>query len=411
MINLSISRLALTLITSSAASLTLTHRHKSFSLVHSAFKKSFSPAIFSSFPLSLTARSTVFERFLQSAICVDSSDYLNATLETGRICLLVGPVNVSYCIFRLCHSQDVSGGALFVIANLTLTQCLFSHNSSPFGGSVYSNGNFSVVSVTFEGGFSDQAGGFVSEASGGCSLGCYLVTFVNLESWNHSCLLRDSLGGAALGHCNISTNNADEQNAGIEIRTSPATLRHCIFFEMAAPRDTALVLRGVADSLVEICIFWLLQTSMKTDGATAFALRGTNATARLVGCSIFHCSPGGGAIIRAFDGGTIVITEMCSTADRVGLLGGEIGITIDQGSRFKHACDDKFYVDVPGHYGFHTFNAHSELVAMRSDMKDGVIVGALAVMVFAMTVVITMIILAQIAKVCTKDDEQYERVQ
>jgi predicted outer membrane repeat protein len=411
MINLTISRLTLGLITSSAASFTFTHRHMSFSLAHSTFKKSFSPAVFSNSPLLLSARSSLFERFLHTAIHVDASDYVNATLETGRICLLVGPVNVSHCIFRLCISRDVSGGALFVIANLTLTQCLFSYNSSPLGGSIYSNGNFTGTSVTFEGGFSDQAGGFVSEASGDCCLGLFLVTFVNLESWNHSCVLRDSEGNATIGHSNISTNNADARNAGMEIRTSPATVKHCLFFEMAAPRDTALVLRGVPDGVVEICIFWMLQASTKTDGATAFALRDTNATARMVRCSVFHCSPGGGAIIRAFDGGKIVLTDMCSTADRVSLLGEANGITVDQGSRFNHGCDDRFHVDMPGHYGFHTFNAHSELIAMRSDMKDGVIIGALAIIVFTIAVAITMIILGQIEKLCTKNEEPYERVQ
>jgi predicted outer membrane repeat protein len=411
MINLTISRLNLAMITSSAASFTFAHGHMSFCLAHSTFKKSFSPAVFSNSAVALRAHSSLFERFLRTAIHVDASDYLNATLETGRICLLVGPVNVSHCIFRLCLSRDVSGGALFVIANLTLTQCLFSYNSSPLGGSIYSNGNFSGTSVTFEGGFSDQAGGFVSEACGDCSLGLWLVTFVNLESWNHSCLLRDSAGSVRIGHCNLSTNNADTQNAGMEIRTSPVALRHCMFFEMAAPRDTALVLRGVSDALVEICIFWLLQMGTKADGGTAFALRGTNSTARLVGCSVFHCAPGGGAIIRAFDGGTILINEICSTTDRVSLLGGEIGIMVDQGSRFKHECHDRFRIDVPGHYGFNTFNAHSELVAMRSDMKNGVIIGALAIIVFAMAVAITMIVLGQIAKVCAKNDEQYERVQ
>jgi hypothetical protein len=411
MLNLSIAHLTLFQVTSSSI-FAFSYRPVSISLTHSIFKRSFSPIVYSPSPLALTLRHSVFERFLSGAIHINSLDYFNTTIDTRRICLLVGPANISHCIFRLCVSRNVPGGALFIVTDASFVQCLFSFNSAPSAGSVYSNGNLTTTSVTFEGGYSPTGSGFVSERSPDSNVTLVLTVFVNLDSANCSCFHRSSGAFTSVVHCNFSTNAADCRTAGVAICDTSAFLQHCLFFDLQADTDTALVLTRTQNATVEWCLFWMLRGGDRSGGSVALSVRESPVwTTAVTLSSFFRCDNPRGPIVRAFDGSRIAFVQVCVTSNLTQFVGDGVGIAIGEDSRMAHDCGDRFRIVAPTVFGYHTFDRHENIAAIRVDMFDGGVIGALFVVAFAVPVGVTMILLSQIAKLCAGENEDYERLQ
>jgi hypothetical protein len=189
-------------------------------------------------------------------------------------------------------------------------------------------------------------------------------------------------------------------------------LRHCLFFELLAEMDTAIVLRNVEDSTVDTCIFWMLKGGTRDGGAVALSVRESmNSTTTIQGSSFFHCDDPRGSIVRAFDGSRIVMLSACSTSNRGHLIGDGEGIELGDDSRLFHECADRFRVVAPTVFGYHTFNQHAEIVTRRGDMFDGVIIGALVIIVFAVPTGVTMMLMTQIAKLWAGEENNYARIE
>ena len=310
--NLTISHLFLINIYKNSPTLVSSNNYLSsisyFQIEKSSFKHFFSTFYYSSFiqpRKQFIATSTLFEQFLSSALCFDHRYlYANETLDSRRLSFIIGPVNISYCKFRLCLGSTKNsfgsdtfhnkGGAIFCLTNLSIYQCLFEHNSAARGGSIYCSGELALKSVTFEGGFSEESQGFVNENCASMPLSVELCLFFNLESLNYACFSRLSPGLAMIVGNNISTNSANQENAGFYLsEVTNLTMRFSVLFELVSLSETSILMDKCGKSQIDRTIFWYIKSNTNSkSGSTCLSYYNTKSICTVQDCSFLICSPG-----------------------------------------------------------------------------------------------------------------------
>ncbi|OHT07709.1 hypothetical protein TRFO_23973 [Tritrichomonas foetus] len=369
-------------------------------IFHSQFRKSFSPIFFSTSPLNFEAQNSLFQQFILTPLRFERAQYSDATIDARRLSFIVGSVNISYCRFRLCLGRNgISGGAIFCVANLSLTQCLFEHNSARKAGSIYCNGELLLKSVTFDGGYSDIGQGFINEDCDYLNLHQELVTFVNLEAINSACFIRSSPGNVVINAINLSTSSAKNSNAGFSLFDTKNDIIFSIFFELTAFKESCIFMKRCKNTQIDRTLYWLIRSSNdNTEGSTCLSYYDTSSKCTVLHCAFLLCSPGGSQLVKASDFAQIFISEACTTVDRVSFIGDESGISVDKKLRVNDQCGDRLVIHIDKPFGYHTENIALDLATMRSDVYDGLIIGALAIIVVIVTASISFLILYQFTR-------------
>ena len=255
MLNLTFACLALRSDLEHGPMITFSNRLSSLSVEKSSFAVFFSSVIRTSLFTKLDLKRNRFDTFLGHALHMEDLNYGNATIEQRRISLLLEPANISFCIFRLCKSNDAKGGAIFSVVDLILYQCWFSYNSAAKGGHIYSNGMIEAISVTFEGGYSSEASGIANEDCDEKVVDLQLVTFNDLRSTKFSSFLRDATGLINIRGINVSGNRADESTAGFIVYRSNVKMSNSLLFELHAKDNAGIVLRHAEGCNMETTLF------------------------------------------------------------------------------------------------------------------------------------------------------------
>lgn len=370
----------------------------SLSIRKSVFEKSFVSTVRTSLFTRLLLTENRFESFLEHPVHVDSLNYYNNTIEKRRMCLLVGPVEISYCIFRLCLS-NAKGGAIFTVTDIQMKQCWFVYNKSPKGGHIYSTAGIQCASVTFEGGYSPEASGFACEDRDIADLDLYLTTFVRLESGNHSCFTSIGPGNVSVRYCNMSTDNADHSNSGFYVKGAALEVIGSILFEMRAKYDTAMVLSSLKKCHIEDALFWFLST----ENGGCVSVRDTVPGVTMRQCSFISCRAENSPMILT-DNSHVMISNVCTDQSKSELIGDQ-KVALDDMVRLMNQCDDRYRVNVPGTFGYATEDYDLELQVMRSEIADGMILGGLSILVVISAMGMTMICAGQIKQFFANRDE------
>lgn len=400
LIHLSLSRIATSPFLSYSYSFTLSNVF----LQRSVFSKSFSTAFYSSIPKSLQIRQCKFQQFLNPSVYIDNLEqYSNATIESKRISLLIGPIEISDCIFRLCIiNDDIKGGAIFSLASMSLTQCLFEFNSAPIAGSLYQSGNLSLKSVTFESGYSFNAAGFMLEAPN-ANLEITLSTFANLNSNNNSCFLHDAEGNTTIKWGNFSTCAADESNAGIKIKNSNVKIIQSIFFELNADFDSTLEFDHIKNCRVQNTLFWFIRSHITNfDRSTIMSVSNTPAMCTLDHCGFMQCSSGSSTLFKGYNSGRILISNSCFSNDRF-FVGNEHEIQFDNSTKFNEQCNEYLIIDAPNDFGYKTKDPIEQLSTLRHDMWNGTAIGLLSVLSMLIGIVISLFLSGNIIRFNKKE--------
>lgn len=391
-----------------------------FHIEKSSFKNFFNSFYYSSFiqpGKHFLSTSTLFQQFLSSALCFDHTYlYSNETLDSRRLSFIIGSVNISYCKFRLClgstknsfgsdmfHSK---GGAIFSLANLSIHQCLFEHNSAARGGSIYCSGELNMKSVTFEGGFSDESQGFINENCELIPLSIEFCLFFNLESNQYTCFSRLSSGPVSIIHNNISTNSARLINAGFYISdVSNFDLKYCILFELFSVSETSILMINCGKSEIYRTLFWYIKSSTNIkNGSTCLSFYDTNSICYLKECSFLICSPGNSKLLASRGESQIIVSGGCSTGskedfnyqksekkekNKKGKEKSDLNdddkqyyrIVIDEKSRFNDQCEDRYVIYASNPYGYYTKNEEIELATKKTDIYEGFFIGVLGLII------------------------------
>lgn len=409
-----------------------------FQIEKSFFKYFFSSLYYSSFiqpNKRFLSSKTLFQQFLTSSLYFDKNYfYNNETIESRRLSFIIGPINISMCIFRLCISGTKinfdsihnKGGAIFCLTNLSIHQCLFEHNSATRGGSIYCSGELTLKSVTFEGGFSEEGQGFVNENCPSMPLFIELCLFVNLESVKHTCFTRTSSGSVSVFSNNISTNSAKKENAGFYLSDRiKLNMKASILFELVALCDTSILMINCGKSKIDRTIFWYLKSSIsKKIGSTCLSFYDTKSVCTIKDCSFLICSPGNTKLISTRGGAKVIISGACSTGDRADFYQNErdkkekknnkltdsnsfnsesdsdLDTIIDKKSRFNEQCQDRYIVYVSQPFGYYIKNDEIELATKKTDIYDGFIIGALGLIIISISSIISFTLLYQITLNC-----------
>lgn len=397
-----------------------------FQIEKSSFKNFFSSFYYSPFiqpRKHFLSTSTLFQQFLSSALYFDHSyQYSNETLDSRRLSFIIGPVNISYCIFRLCLGSTKNnfgsdtfhnkGGAIFCLTNLSLYQCLFEHNSAAKGGSVYCSGELMIKSVTFEGGFSEKSQGFANEDCEQMPLSIELSLFTELESTKYSCFSRKSAGPVSVKSINVSTNSASQKNAGFYISdASSFILKYSILFELVSLSETSILLINCGKSEIYKNLFWYIKSNTNTkNGSTCLSFYDTDSVCLVKDCSFMICSPGNTKMFVTSGLAQIFISNGCSTGSKEELAYQNLedrkkkksdsnhGVVVDGKSRFNDQCIDRYVVYISNSFGYYTKNDEIEIAAKKSDIYDGFIIGALGLTIIIISSFMSFTLLYQCSK-------------
>ena len=373
----------------------------SFSIEKSSFVKSFSTLYYSSCKfVKFQAKNSLFQQFLSNSLYFDKIEHSNAALESRRLCFIIGPIDISFCIFRLClNTKEIFGGSIFCLANLSLYQCLFENNAAKRAGSVYCTGKLDIKSVTFDGGYSQEGQGFIHEDCKDMNLSLELVTFVNLESYDHTCFIQNSPGKVRLLHNNFSTNVAENKNAGCFICYADVLVETCILFELNAFSETSFLLINCEQSQFDMVVFYLLHSSKNSfNGSTCLSFYNSENVCLMNRCSFLLCSPGGSQLVKADERASIQLEELCTTSSQIEVIGDGQNIIIDKKNEFNENCRERLIIRLNEPFGFHTQNDDYDLATIRSDIYDGVIIGVFTIFEICIIAVIVYIALYGITK-------------
>ena len=358
---------------------TFSRAHSSMTVARSRFSCLTAPVISGSWRTMLNVQHSRFLRFLGHAIRISQSEFDTAAFERQRS-VFSAPTNVSNCIFRLCISRDDQGGAIFTMSDIHLKNCWFVYNTALRGGHVYAGGALAAESVTFEDGYSPSCAGFANEGSVGKDLSVSLTVFTSLESQDHSCFGRYGQGTVIVDAVNMSTETADESNAGIEICDSDVTIKNCLFFDMRAPTNTGVVIQNSISCRIERCLFWMLKSATADPrSATCVLVQDTNTQSVIEKCTFLDCS--GGAAIRALTS-RVLIVDPCG--DKFSLFP---SIPVQHNDP-HHRCDDVWQWAVPGQVGYstkHPFHPLEALVIAASILGSTLTVALLTLVILQMT--------------------------
>lgn len=393
---------------------------QTFQLKHSYFSNSFPSIFYSSSPVLFSAHLSEFKHILSSALFFDNKKFSNELLNSKRFTFIIEPVSISFCVFRLCFGQNqdlasdqcnintnevLKGGAIFCLTNLSLNQCLFEHNSACRGGSVYCTGQLSITSVTFDGGISYEGQGFVNENCPLMELTTDLVTFVNLEAEKHSCFIRSSPGNIVISASNFSTCFAQKDNAGFTLYDSPnVIIKISVIFELSSFTDTSIVMKKCGNTDIAYNLFWYLKSHpIASYGSTCISFYDTNSLCTVKRCSFLLCSPGKSQLVRTNGEARMMISELCSTVDRNGVIGNEKesgnAIVFDGNSRFNEACQDRYVIHVDKTIGFHTSNSAIDLATQKAEVYEGIFIGMIFLLIITGSAIITFALLYHITRI------------
>ena len=360
---------------------TFSGAHSSMTVARSHFSCFTAPVVASSWRMILDVRDSTFFRFLGQAIRISQSDFDTATFESHRSALSA-PTNVSNCIFRLCISRDDQGGAIFTMSDIHLKNCWFVDNTALRGGHVYVGGALTAESVTFEDGYSPSCAGFANEGKIGKDLSVSLTVFTCLESQDHSCFGRYGSGTVVIDAVNMSTETADESNAGVDICDSDVTIKNCLFFDMRAPTNTGVVIQNSISCRIERCLFWLVKSlTPDAHSAACVLVQDTNTQSVIEKCTFLDCT--GGAPIRALTS-RVLIVDPCGDSVSSSLSPS----ILVQHNDPQHHCDEMHQWAVPGQVGYstkHPFHPLEALVIGASVLGSMLAVALMTLLVLGVT--------------------------
>jgi hypothetical protein len=323
--------------------------------------------------------------------------YANSTLASRRVCLLTGPVQLLFCVFRLCVNDAVPGGALFILAPASLSDCLFCLNSAPSAGSVYCSGNLSLASVTFDGGFSPDAAALVSE---GALLSASLTLFMHLSAGDHGAFRRAGGANASIVQCNFTSLHADGRNGAFAVRECPATVAVSLFAEMSARADAALAFCGpAAAAALHRCVFWLVEAKR---GSIVAAREGAHVNATVI---TFVSCRASGRYMQPSDGAVIRVAGLC-TDRQLHEVGDQVEFSDDH--ELGRGCGERFAYHLPTKIGYRKVNRQEERVTRKADIRDGLVLGVLLTAIFAFGLVIASMIVSQVVKLFTGERDEYD---
>ena len=191
------------------------------------------------------------------------------------------------------------GGAICAVVDLSMKFCLFHVNSASSAGSVFCSGSCEMSKVTFSGGFSPFASGFMT-GLGGCRVS--LVTFSDLVADDTVAFSHDSGGPLSVEFCNLSTLLADDSRALFAACGCSVAVRGCHVFDAHALRDCGVALTSCDGSVTQTMFRELAQRT----GAAALS---TDRAMSMTGCSFFNCVVGNGTLLK----GAVSLVESCST--------------------------------------------------------------------------------------------------
>lgn len=321
------------------------------SILHSSFSKCFNSAI-----LTLSKFSSIkidhssFIKILESPLILAQGNYktgffLDHSLESQRLPLLISPANITNTIFMHCISS-YEGGAIFALCDLSLNQCLFQYNTSPFrGGNIYSQGSLNIMHVTFNSGFTPIASGIFHHIQSHSNISLLFTSFISLESINSTCIYQESKSNFNFDSGNISTCSADIQNAGLTISYSKFEVKRSIFTELSASIDTTFLIISPPQKtsvLIDSSSFWLLR-STQIETSTFLTISGTTTPCR-VHNTVFQSAVFGSGIFFSRET-PLFISNCCSTDSKEKLFGNFMScnlLRLDNFSSFGNVCDNIF---------------------------------------------------------------------
>ena len=222
-----------------------------------------------------------FSHILETSLILSADKFThsffssNSLIESHRTPLLISPSIINNSIFRLCVSTH-DGGAIFALCDLFLSQCLFEYNTSPKkGGSIFSQGSLSIISSTFDSGYTPLAAGIYNDMINNSYIFIQKTIFVSLESTNSTCVYRNAMGEFHFNESNISYCSADYQNSGFTIFDNHFIVTHSIFMELTAAKDSAFLIYSTFERkshLIDSSSFWLIKSSYSHKSSTILSI-------------------------------------------------------------------------------------------------------------------------------------------
>ncbi|KAH0785330.1 S-layer family protein [Histomonas meleagridis] len=309
--------------------------------------------------------------FSCSAVILEKANFFNDTIVSRSTNIYVGPAKITDCTFKMCLNYDLKGGAIYSLSDLDIKHSLFFQNTGKKGGSIYCKGNITVIHSTFEQGYAKTGGAIYNEDSSVFDIS--QTDFAKLESINHGCFIKKSKCFASINYLNVSFTSAQSQNGGFCLDGGYGTIRNCDMKTVYAASKTCILLTGIENTKIEQCYFLL---AVAESYGSILCVEKTNSSVDFLQCAIMGCSSGE-RLLNADEGSEIRVYSLCTT-EQANLIAGNKVSFVGQ-SLFGRYCKNQLF-DPNIKVGYYLNTLDGKTSDIKSDIKQGVIIGLLSVL-------------------------------